>query len=68
MLNSYDVIEIDNNAILNTLRNFHVREYFTFVHQFGLKTCQTYYRQNIYCQYYFENKILYVKILILVGK
>ena len=37
MRNSYDVIEIDNYVILNTLQNFHFREYSIFVYQFGLK-------------------------------
>ena len=41
MQNSYDVIEIDNYIILNTLLNFHFREYSIFVDQFVLKTCQT---------------------------
>ena len=37
MRNSYDVIEIDNYVILNTLQNFHLREYSIFVYQVGLK-------------------------------
>ena len=37
MRNSCDVIEIDNYVILNTLQNFHIREYSHFVYQFGLK-------------------------------
>ena len=37
MRNSYDVIEIDNYAILNTLQNFHFLEYSIFVYQVGLK-------------------------------
>ena len=37
MRSSYDVIEIDNYVILNTLQNFHFREYSIFVHKFGLK-------------------------------
>ena len=37
MRSSYDVIEIDNYVILNTLQNFHFREYFIFVSKFRLK-------------------------------
>ena len=37
MRNSYDVIEIDKYVILNTLQNFHFREYSIFVYQYGLK-------------------------------
>ena len=37
MRNSYDVIEIDNYIILNTLQNFHFREYSIFVYLFGIK-------------------------------
>ena len=37
MHNYYDVIEIDNDVILNTLQNFHFGEYSIFVYQFGLK-------------------------------
>ena len=37
MRNYYDVIEIDNYIILNTLRNFHFQEYSIVVYQFGLK-------------------------------
>ena len=37
MRNSYDVIEIDNYVILNTLQNIHFREYSIFVYQFGPK-------------------------------
>ena len=33
MRNSYDVIEIDNYVILNTLQNFYFREYSIFVYQ-----------------------------------
>ena len=40
MRNSYDVVEIENYVILNTLQNFHFREY-VFVFQFGLKTPRT---------------------------
>ena len=47
MQNSYDVIEIDNYVIFNTLQNFHFREYSIFVYQFGLKTYRTEFRQNI---------------------
>ena len=43
MRNSYDVIEIDNFVILNTLQNFGFREYSIFVYQFGLKHAE----QNI---------------------
>ena len=32
MRNSYDVIDIDNYVILNTLQKFHFLEYFIFVH------------------------------------
>ena len=32
-----DVIQIDNYVILNTLQNFHFREYSIFVYNFGLK-------------------------------
>ena len=38
MPNSYDVIEIYNYVILNTLENFHFKEYSIFVNQFGLQT------------------------------
>ena len=31
MRNSYDVIEINNYVILNTLQNFHFREYSIFI-------------------------------------
>ena len=41
MRNSYNIIEIDNYVILNTLQNFHFQEYSIFAYQFGLKTCQT---------------------------
>ena len=37
MRNSYEVIEIDNYVILNTLQNFHFQEHSSFVYQFGLK-------------------------------
>ena len=37
MPNSYDVIEIHNYVFLNTLRNFHFREYSIFDHQLELK-------------------------------
>ena len=37
MRNSYDVNEIDNYVILNTLQNFHFQEYSIFVYQFGIK-------------------------------
>ena len=37
MHNYYDVIDIDNDVILNTLQNFHFGEYSIFVYQFGLK-------------------------------
>ena len=37
MRSSYDVIEIDNYVIFNTLQNFHLREYSIFVYKFGLK-------------------------------
>ena len=37
MRNSYDVIEIDNQVIFNTLQNFYFWEYYIFVYQFGLK-------------------------------
>ena len=47
MRNYYDVIEIDNYVILNTLHNIHFQEYSIFGYQFGLKTCWTKYRQNI---------------------
>ena len=46
MHNSYDVIEFDNYAILNTLQNFHFQEYFIFVFPVELKICQTQYWQN----------------------
>ena len=58
MRSSYEVIEIDNYIILNTLQNFHFLEYFIFVYKFGLKTCRTKYRQNIKDQHYFDYKIL----------
>ena len=57
MRSSYDVIEIDNNVILNTLQNLHFPEYSIFVYKFGLKSCQTKYRQNIKDQYFFDYKI-----------
>ena len=56
MWNSYDVIEIDNYVILNTLPNFHFQEYSIFVYQFELKTCLTKYRQNIKDRYFFITK------------
>ena len=37
MRNSYDVIEIDNQVIFNTLQNFYFWEYYIFVYQVGLK-------------------------------
>ena len=37
MRNSYDVIEIDNYAILSTLQNLRFGEYSNFVCRFGLK-------------------------------
>ena len=37
MRNSYDVIEIDNQVIFNTLQNFYFLEYYIFVYQVGLK-------------------------------
>ena len=40
MRNSYDVIEIDNYVILNTLQKFHFREYSFFVYQFGQKKAE----------------------------
>ena len=41
MCNSYDVIEIENYVILNTLQNFHFGENYNFVYQIELKTYQT---------------------------
>ena len=37
MRSSYDVIEIDNQIIFNTLQNFCFLEYYIFVNQVGLK-------------------------------
>ena len=37
MRNSYDVIEIDNHVIFNTLQNFYFWEFYIFVYQVGLK-------------------------------
>ena len=54
---SYDVIEIDNYVILSTLQNLHFGKYSIFVYQFGLKTYQTLYWQNIYYQYYFDYEL-----------
>ena len=47
MRNSYDVIEIDNYVILNTLQKLNLQEYSMLVYQFLLKTCRTEFRQNI---------------------
>ena len=58
MPNSYDVIEIDNYVILNTLRNFHFQEYSIFVDQFGLKHS----KPNI-CKIFNANIILITKYL-----
>ena len=41
LINSNDVIGIDNYVILSTLQNLHFREYSIVVFQDGLKTCQT---------------------------
>ena len=41
---SYDVIEIDNYAILSTLQNIHFQEYSIFVYRFGLNTYSTLYQ------------------------
>ena len=54
---SYDVIEICNYVILSSLQNLDFGEYSIFVYQFGLKTYQTLYRQNIENKYYFDYEI-----------
>ena len=36
MGNSYNVMEMDNYVILNTLSNFHLREIYIFVYHTGL--------------------------------
>ena len=41
MRNSYDVIEIDNHVIFNTLQNFYFWEFYFFVYQVGLKHAKT---------------------------
>ena len=41
MRNSYDIIEIDNHVIFNTLQNFYFWEFYIFVNQAGLKHAET---------------------------
>ena len=56
MRNSYDVIEIDNDVIFNTLQNFYFWELYIFVYQVGLK-----HAEPIWDQYYTEYKISHCK-------
>ena len=47
MRNSYDVIEVDNYVILNTLQNFHFREYSFFVYQHAEHNIGKIFKNNI---------------------
>ena len=65
IFNSYDVKEIGNYVILNTLQNFHFRKYYIFIYQVEQNMpnlISAKYLRSIQMYYYFNlNRFLHKK-------
>ena len=68
MRNSYDVIEIDNHVIFNTLQNFYFCEFYIFVYQVGLKHAEPNIRKIFKTNIILITKYLIVKSFIYYQK